>query len=154
MKSNWRNNHRKLYQLIHERELFVFALLNKYFFGHYLEGRLTTAFYRKTKSASRCRISIDKNKYHAKKILYEFKVWFWRGLYSCGCFASSIYSSKIKVNSSVISAWQRALQNRLIISLSRICQKYVGSFTCNLTSIAGLWGKNKIDQKAMTEFWL
>ena len=154
MKSNWRNNYRKLYQLIHERELFVCALLNKYFFGHCLEGRLTTAFYRKTKSASRCRISIDKNKYHAKKILYEFKVWFWRGLYSCGCFASSIYSSKIKVNSSVISAWQRALQNRLIISLSRICQKYVGSFTCNLTSIAGLWGKNKIDQKAMTEFWL
>ena len=154
MKSNWRNNHRKLYQLIHERELFVFALLNKYFFGHYLEGRLTTAFIERQNRQVDVGFQLIKINIMQRKFYMNLKFWLWRGLYSCGCFASSIYSSKIKVNSSVISAWQRALQNRLIISLSRICQKYVGSFTCNLTSIAGLWGKNKIDQKAMTEFWL
>ena len=57
------------------KESFAFVLLlNKYLLGHCLVGRLTTAFYRKTKSASRCRISIDKNKYDANKIFYEFKV--------------------------------------------------------------------------------
>ena len=82
------------------------------------------AFYGKTKSA--------KINMMQRKFFKNLKFWFWRGLYSCGCFPSSIYSSKIKVNSlSAISAWQRALQNRLIISSSWTCQKYVGSFACN-----------------------
>ena len=120
----------KLYQLIHERELFACALLNKYLLGHCLEG--LPRFMERQNRQIDVGFPLIKINMMQRKFFKNLKFWFWRGLYSCGCFPSIIYSSKIKVNSlSAISAWQRALQNRLIISSSWTCQKYVGSFACN-----------------------
>ena len=58
------------------------------------------------------------------KLCINLQFWFWRGLYSCGSFASRIHSSENKVNSSSASMTARIPESShyfIVMDLSKIC---------------------------------